>query len=99
MPDALQVLRDHLRRKGLKDTSQREEVLLFLSKANRHLSPEELFEALRKQDPKIGRATVFRTLRLLEECGLVSKVTEDPLPPSTHRTHQKYTRPLSRRRS
>jgi Fur family transcriptional regulator, ferric uptake regulator len=75
MQDALQVLRDHLRKKGLKDTSQREEVLGYLSQADRHLAPEELFEALRKKDPKIGRATVFRTLKLLEECGLVSKVT------------------------
>lgn len=75
MPDALQVLRDHLRKKGLKDTSQREEVLAFLSKADRHLSSEELFDALRKKDPKIGRATVFRTLKLLEECGLASKVS------------------------
>jgi Fur family ferric uptake transcriptional regulator len=74
MPNELQVLRDHIHKNGLKDTPQREEILSFLLKTDGHLSPEEIFEALRKRDPKLGRATVFRTLKLLEECGLASKV-------------------------
>jgi Fur family transcriptional regulator, ferric uptake regulator len=74
MTNELQILKDYIRKNGLKDTSQREEILAFLLKADAHLSPEDMFQALRKRDPKLGRATVFRTLKLLEECGLASKV-------------------------
>lgn len=74
MGKELQILRDHIKKNGLKETPQREEVLSFLLKSKGHQTPEEIFGALRKQDPKIGRATVFRTLKLLEECGLAGKV-------------------------
>jgi Fur family ferric uptake transcriptional regulator len=74
MNNALQVFRDYVKEKGLKDTAQREEILSFLLKAREHLSPEDIYESLRRRDPRLGRATVFRTLKLLEECGLASKV-------------------------
>jgi Fur family ferric uptake transcriptional regulator len=41
-----------------------------------HRTPDEIFEALRRRSPSIGRATVFRTLKLLEECGLAGKVLD-----------------------
>ena len=74
MTNETALLRDYVRRKGLKDTPQREEVLAYLSKAGGHRTPEEVFVSLRKRDPRIGRATVFRTLKLLEECGLASRL-------------------------
>lgn len=74
MKTELEILREYIRKNGLKDTSQREEILAFLLKSTEHLTPEEIFQALRKRDPKLGRATVFRTLKLLEESGLASKV-------------------------
>ena len=74
MENALTVFRDYVKEKGLKDTAQREEILAFLLKAKEHLSPEDIYQALRKSDPRLGRATVFRTMKLLEECGLASKV-------------------------
>ena len=74
MDNALKVFRDYVKEKGLKDTAQREEILAFLLKAREHLSPEDIYQALRKKDPKLGRATVFRTMKLLEDCGLASKV-------------------------
>ncbi len=74
MNNPLQLFRDYVKKKGLKDTPQREEVLTFLLKATQHMSPEDIFHAMRKTDPKIGRATVFRTLKLLEESGLASHI-------------------------
>jgi Fur family ferric uptake transcriptional regulator len=59
----------------LRDTAQREKVLRALFTAGRHQSSEELHQLLRSQGVGVGRATVFRTLKLLEECGLVAKVT------------------------
>lgn len=67
---------EYLKKKGLKFTKQREEILDFFLKQEKHLSPEEMFIALRKKlaDRKLGRATVYRTLKLLNECSLAEKI-------------------------
>ena len=70
----LQTFQEHLGRRGLKLTRQREEILRCLMSAERHLGVEELYGILKKQDPSIGRATIFRTVKLLQECGLVAEV-------------------------
>ncbi|HRY28628.1 MAG TPA: transcriptional repressor [Elusimicrobiota bacterium] len=75
MNDHLKAFRNYLKEQGLKNTSQREEILAFLGRSSRHLSPEEIFRELRRRDPRLGRATVFRTLRLLGDCGLATRVT------------------------
>ena len=70
----LQTFQEHLGRHGLKLTRQREEILRCLMTAERHLGIDELYTTLKKQDPSIGRATIFRTMKLLQECGLVAEV-------------------------
>ena len=64
----------HLERKGLRMTRQRERILDALLAADRHLSLEDLHRLLRRFG--VGRATVFRNLKLLEESGLLSQVTD-----------------------
>lgn len=73
--DPLVLLRQSIKSRGLKDTAQREVIVRFLAQAKGHLTQDELFEALREREPGIGRATVFRTVKLLEEIGLVTRVT------------------------
>lgn len=63
---------EHLGKNGLRLTDQRRRILDFFLKADRHLSQEDIYGALRKHG--IGRATVFRTLKMLEECRLVNHV-------------------------
>ncbi len=70
----LQTFQEHLGRRGLKLTRQREEILRCLMSAQRHLGVDEIYLLLKKQDPSIGRATIFRTVKLLQECGLVAEV-------------------------
>ncbi len=65
---------EHLHRKGLSMTRQRKKILEHLMSAERHLDTDEIYDALKKKDPAIGRATVFRTVKLLQECGLVAEV-------------------------
>ncbi len=60
--------------KGLKFTKQRSEILDYLVKAKDHLTPEAIYRELNKKDPSLGRATVFRTLRILEDAGLADKI-------------------------
>lgn len=65
---------EHLKRKGLNLTHQRKKILDHLMSAERHLDADEIYGALKKKDPTMGRATVFRTIKLLQECGLVAEV-------------------------
>ena len=61
-----------LKERGLKFTRQRDEVVRAFLEAGSHLSAEELYQRVRRQNPRIGYATVYRTLRLLEENGWAS---------------------------
>jgi Fur family ferric uptake transcriptional regulator len=90
MANELQLFRDYLRKNGLKGTAQREEILVHLMKAGRHLTPEEIFQELRRRDSRLGRATVFRTLKLLEGAGLASHVT---LADGRHKYESKHGKP------
>jgi len=61
----------------LKFTSQRESILSTLYENTQHFTPENLYMLVKKNYPNIsiGIATVYRTLSLLEENGLVSSIS------------------------
>jgi len=63
-------LQDHMVRRGLRSTDQRRLIVETFFKAPNHISIEELLAEVRQQDPKVGYATVYRTLKLLAECGV-----------------------------
>ena len=71
--DQVQQFNDYLSRKGLKTTSQRLIILETFLESNSHFSTEELFLKLREEYPKIGYATVHRTLKLFAECGIAAE--------------------------
>ena len=58
---------------GLKMTEPRRAVLSVLAHAHDHPSVEDVYERAKKKDPSISIATVYRTLSLLDELGLVYK--------------------------
>lgn len=60
-------------RQGKRLTRQRLLVLDILEQSAEHLDAEEVFERARKRDPRVGIATVYRTLALLKEFGLVDE--------------------------
>lgn len=70
----LETFQEYLSRQGLNLTRQREGILRCLMSAERHLGIEEMYDLLKKKDRSLGRATVFRTVKLLQECGLVQEV-------------------------
>jgi Fur family ferric uptake transcriptional regulator len=63
-------LNDYMARHGLRSTEQRRVVTEMFFSSQGHLSIEELLEQVRLEESKIGYATVYRTLKLLKECGL-----------------------------
>jgi len=74
MQEVIDVFINFLRKKNLKLTKQREEILRLFLKTERHLSVEDLYNIVKKKDQNIGHATVFRTLRLLCETGIAKEV-------------------------
>ncbi|MEM6960961.1 MAG: Fur family transcriptional regulator [Myxococcota bacterium] len=63
-------LTTYMERKGLRSTAQRRLVTEVFFRSKEHLSIEDLLAEVRKEDPKVGYATVYRTLKLLKESGL-----------------------------
>src|ERR1700729_4293065 len=72
--EAQSILHEHLKRVGLKQTAQRDTILRSFLETRDHLSTDELHRLVQKQDAGIGYPTVYRTLKLLAECGLASEV-------------------------
>jgi len=72
--EAQQILHQHLKRVGLKHTGQRDTILRTFLETREHLSTNQLHRLVQKKDARIGFTTVYRTLKLLAECGLASEV-------------------------
>jgi len=68
------IFLQHLKRVGLKQTAQRDVILHTFLETRDHLSTDELHRLVQKKDARIGYTTVYRTLKLLAECGLASEV-------------------------
>jgi Fur family ferric uptake transcriptional regulator len=59
---------------GVRMTSQRRLLVGIIQDSPRHLDAATLLELARKQDPDIDRATVYRTLALLKDRGLIDEL-------------------------
>jgi len=67
------AFRNILKERNLKSTSQRDDIARIFFACNRHISVEELYHEVRKVNSRIGYATVYRTVRLLRDCGLAAE--------------------------
>jgi Fur family ferric uptake transcriptional regulator len=74
MTEEQEVFLQHIQKKGLKRTAQRDLILDMFLRTEAHLSSEDLYRLVQKQDPTIGQTTVYRTLKLLTEAGLAREV-------------------------
>ena len=59
--------------KGVRLTEQRKLIAKIMSEANNHPDVDELHKRVNKLDIKISIATVYRTVKLFEEAGIVAK--------------------------
>ena len=59
-------------RKGLKHSRQRDRIAQTFFAMRGHVSIEELAGRVRQRDPHVSLATVYRTMKLLSECGLAA---------------------------
>ncbi len=68
---SLAEIKDRLRKEGHKATPQRLTIIKVVLASAEHLTPSAIYEKAHRIDPKIGEVTVYRTLNILSELGLV----------------------------
>lgn len=66
--------KEFLLTRGLKLTKERKEILDEILSLQKHFDPEELFIRLRAKGSKVSRASIYRTIPLLIESGLIEEV-------------------------
>ena len=66
-------LATYLAARKLKQTGPRREIIEFFIKARPHLSAEELHALMKKSGSQASLATIYRTLNLLKDAGLVEQ--------------------------
>jgi Fur family ferric uptake transcriptional regulator len=64
-------VRERLHERGLRWTPQRRLLVEVLAETDGHITGAELVERCREQDPEVTPSTVYRTLDVLEEVGLI----------------------------
>jgi Fur family ferric uptake transcriptional regulator len=69
-----EIFRKYLERRGLKLTAERQALFDELFARHEHFEADELLMRLRAKRKKISRATIYRTLDLLVESGIVGRV-------------------------
>jgi Fe2+ or Zn2+ uptake regulation protein len=65
---------DSLRPAGSKRSSKRDFIVDVFLRQDGHISADDLVEIIRREDARISRATVYRTLQWMVEAGIARKV-------------------------
>jgi len=65
---------DYIEKKGLRKTVQRDAIIQAAFSTDQHYTAEELLVMARNNEPSVSRATVYRTLPLLVECGVIKEM-------------------------
>ena len=73
LEEAADRLRSFLRARRLRLTSERMALMRVALDHQGHFDAEEMVSRLRRGRNKVSRATIYRTLAILEECGILRK--------------------------
>ncbi|HXX95186.1 MAG TPA: Fur family transcriptional regulator [Planctomycetota bacterium] len=71
MDERLKAIEAYLKDRGLKMTAPRRRVVLKLLEVKGHVAADELIELLRQGRTPVSKATVYRTLALVSQSGLI----------------------------
>ena len=93
-PPPEKILSSFIADKGLKSTRQRTIILDAFLAAKGHVTVEDLLARARQADRRVSAATVYRTMKLLAECGLArpqhfadGQTVYEPLAGREHHDH------------
>ena len=73
MADDTLDFKNTLHSKGMRLTGQRRLILQVLEESGRHLDAETVFERAHRRDEHVSLATVYRTLQLFKEMGIIDQ--------------------------
>lgn len=73
-PEIQEHLRAFLKKKGLRQTSHRDKIVTHIFESAEHFTPDELFDRLKSAGLRPSRATLYRTILLLTEAGLLQEI-------------------------
>lgn len=73
----LERLRTSIKKNGLKNSKQREEIIAVLYKSGTHLSPEEITHIIKTTDKNASISSVYRILSFLEKEGFITALEAD----------------------
>lgn len=74
-PDLIFRYQNFIQANKLKSSKRRDLIFDYVVKTNDHFTVDEIYQAMLKIDPEIGIATVYRTVRLLVDCGVLLEHT------------------------
>lgn len=93
-PSSTNTLTEHLSAHGVTPTPQRLQIAELLFRKPQHLSADQILATLNHEIARVSKATVYNTLRLFSDKGLVREVIVDPArvfyDPTTHAHHHFY---------
>ena len=67
------IFRNYLKERGLKFTPERQLILKTVFSLHQHFDIDQLWERLHRKDRRLSRATIYRTLPLLIDSGLIQE--------------------------
>ena len=73
MTETIETIEQRCISKGVKLTDQRRIIARVMSEADDHPDVDELYTRVSKIDTKISIATIYRTVKLFEEAGILTK--------------------------
>ena len=73
-PDIQKKIDSYLDRHGMRRTRQRDIIIEAAFQSDEHFTAEELWDRAREIDPKASRATLYRNLNMLLECGALQEI-------------------------
>lgn len=69
-----QNLDDYMTKKGLRTTEQRKLIVSVFFETEAHATIEEILHRVRQVEPRVGYATVYRTMKMLSEGGMANEL-------------------------
>ncbi|MFA5087726.1 MAG: transcriptional repressor [Candidatus Omnitrophota bacterium] len=74
MKEEKRIFDNYVKEEGLNASAKRDCVLKAFLGTKKHVSAEELYSMVKKECPEIGYTTVYRTLKMIADCGLAELV-------------------------
>ena len=74
MGDVIDLFRSFVAKKGLRNTPEREGIIAEIFAVNDHFDVDELYLRLRGKGSRVSKASIYRNLPLIMECGLIREV-------------------------